>query len=118
MQCGKGALKQRKTCSILPCSVHYESGIYTGFGLALVTVSVSIYATVMATEENYGKTVSRMTMASQLGGLAFGVVPGFLADRTGSYLPSFVIMLVLTVAAAVILTSGFGLLLKRSGQRT
>ena len=45
-------------------------------------------------------------MAYSLGGFAFNIVPGTLADLCGSYVPSYLIMLgFLLVCAAITLTT-------------
>ena len=75
----------------------------TGFGLAVTTVSASVYASKISTEAEYGHTLTRFQTCSSLGALIFGPVPGIIADRTGSYVPAFVLMLCIAVIAVVIL---------------
>lgn len=77
--------------------------ILMGFGLAITTVSISMYAAGVATEEEYSSTVSRFQILSTLGALIFGTVPGIIADHVGDYVPAFVIMLVLAIVGALIL---------------
>ena len=77
--------------------------IFMGFGLAVTTVSISMYAAGIATEEDYPLTVTRFQILSTLGALLFGAVPGILADRYGNYVPAFVLMFVLAVLGACIL---------------
>lgn len=77
--------------------------IFMGFGLAVTTVSISIYAAGIATEEDYPLTVTRFQILSTLGALLFGAVPGILADHYGNYVPAFVLMFVLAVLGACIL---------------
>ena len=60
-----------------------------------------------ATEESYPATVTKYQVLSTLGALLFGVVPGATADRTGDYVLAFVIMLILTIAGAVIVQTTY-----------
>ena len=73
----------------------------------LTTVSISMYAAGAATEESYPATVTKYQVLSTLGALLFGVVPGATADRTGDYVLAFVIMLILTIAGAVIVQTAY-----------
>ena len=81
--------------------------ILMGLGLAVTTVSISMYAAGAATEESYPATVTKYQVLSTLGALLFGVVPGATADRTGDYVLAFVIMLILTIAGAVIVQTTY-----------
>ncbi len=81
--------------------------ILMGLGLAVTTVSISMYAAGAATEESYPATVTKYQVLSTLGALLFGVVPGAAADRTGDYVLAFVIMLILTIAGAVIVQTTY-----------
>ena len=81
--------------------------ILMGLGLAVTTVSISMYAAGAATEESYPATVTKYQVLSTLGALLFGVVPGATADRTGDYVLAFVIMLILTIAGAVIVQTAY-----------
>lgn len=73
----------------------------------MTTVSISMYAAGAATEESYPATVTKYQVLSTLGALLFGVVPGAAADRTGDYVLAFVIMLILTIAGAVIVQTTY-----------
>lgn len=83
-----------------------------GFGLAVTTVSMSMYAAGISTEQEYSATVSRFQILSTLGALLFGTVPGILADLTGDYVPAFLAMLVLAVVSAVILQMTYRVILR------
>lgn len=77
--------------------------ILMGGGLAVTTVSISMYASGVTTETDYSRTVTRFQMLSTLGALLFGTVPGMIADRTGSYIPAFAIMLAIAAVSACLL---------------
>ena len=85
---------------------------FTGLGYAIITVSISVYSAGMSTEANYAKTVSRMQLACNLGNLVFAAVPGILADQTGSYIPSFFIMFLMTCISGLLLSIMYRLILR------
>ena len=74
-----------------------------GIGLAVSSVSISMYASGAATGADYAQTVTRFQLAFNLGSLLFGRVPGMIADRTGSYIPAFMIMTIAGVFSAALL---------------
>ena len=77
--------------------------VVMGLGQAIITVSIPMYASLISTEKNYGKTVTRFHICLSLGGVVFGSVPGRIADLTGSYVPAYAVIFVLSAAAAIIL---------------
>lgn len=77
-----------------------------GIGLAVSSVSISVYAAGVATGEHYAQTVTRFQLGFNLGALLFGRVPGMIADRTGSYVGAYQIMtLIAAVSSAVLLVT-------------
>lgn len=78
-----------------------------GFGLAVTTVSISMYASALASEADYSKTVTLFQVMSTAGALVSGSIPGIIADITGSYVPAFQLLLVLLVLSACMLQFGF-----------
>lgn len=78
-----------------------------GLGLPLATVGLSVWAAEVAGPSGYGTTVRRFQMAYMLGALAFGPVPGMIADATGSYVPVYVVMTLMAVAAAVLVQTSY-----------
>lgn len=85
-----------------------------GFGLAVNTVSISVYAADVATEASYPATVTKYQVLSTLGALLFGVAPGAIADMTGDYVSAYVLMLFLTVLGAVILQCAYHTIWERN----
>lgn len=77
--------------------------VTTAFGLAVTTVSCSLYSAGISTESRYAQTTSRFNALSMGGGLCFGMVPGIIADMTGSYIPAFQILFFITLAGVIIL---------------
>lgn len=88
--------------------------ILMGFGLAVNTVSISIYAAEVATEASYPATVSKYQVLSTLGALLFGVAPGAIADTTGNYVSAYVLMLFLTILGSVILQCAYHTIWERN----
>lgn len=80
---------------------------FTGFGLAVLSVSISMYASSISTEAEYAHTVTRFQIVSTLGSMLFGPVPGMIADRTGSYIPAFVVLFCTALTAAALLLATF-----------
>jgi MFS family permease len=74
-----------------------------GIGFAVTTVSPTIYAATVSTEKNYGKSVSRFQILSNIGSLVFGTVPGMIADATNSYIPAVVIMFGISLISSFML---------------
>lgn len=77
--------------------------ILIGFGMAVASIAPTSFALRVATEEDYPGILSKFQTSHTLGGLIFTTIPGIIADRTGSYVISYVIMLVLITVASVIL---------------
>ncbi len=100
--CGLACLAESKILILA-----YLSVVTMSFGLAVTTVSTSMYASGISTEKEYSHTVARFNVLSTAGGLVFGAVPGMIADRTGSYVPAFVILFVITIVAIIILISTY-----------
>lgn len=83
------------------------SMVLMGLGLPIGSLSLPLYSAAISVEGQYTKTVTQLHLMTTLGGLAFGVVPGMIADHTGSYLPAFVLMLVTCIVCAVLLQSTY-----------
>jgi predicted MFS family arabinose efflux permease len=70
------------------CAV--ASAILCGFGLCVMTVGLTEFAAGISSQAEFDATVSRFQAAFMAGALIFGIVPGMLADITGTYVPAFV----------------------------
>lgn len=82
--------------------------ILLGFGLAVNSVSISMYAAKVSTEEKYSQVVSTFQMGSILGSLIFGTVPGIMADAmNNNYIPAYRVMLSMVIVGAVIMQTGY-----------
>ena len=89
-----------------------------GIGLAVSSVSISMYASGASTGATYAQTVTRFQLAFNLGSLLFGRVPGMIADRTGSYIPAFQIMAAAGVVSAALLLITYARILRDDADRT
>ena len=63
--------------------------LLTGLGFPVTTVGLSVWAADLSTPETYTTTLKNLQMASMVGTLAYSLVPGIVADSTGSYAPSY-----------------------------
>ena len=77
--------------------------ILLSFGLAVVSVSISIYASKVSSEHDYSKTVTSFQFLNSCGGLLFGRIPGMIADAQGSYVPAYMVMTGLCCVGALVM---------------
>lgn len=92
--------------------------IMVGFGMAVTTVSSSIYAMQISTKEQYVRVLSRFQLYSLLGSVFFGPVPGMIADRTGSYIPCFWILFLLVIVSSSMLLISYRKIIRRDNALT
>ena len=74
-----------------------------GFGLSCASISTYQWAADLYGAQGYADGVRSFNMAYTLGSLAFGPVPGIIADWTGSYVPAFVLFLGIFIVAFAML---------------
>lgn len=75
-----------------------------GLGLPVSNVSFSVWARDFLGDEGFAKGLKWSQTLYALGIVVLGPVPGWLADRTGSYVPSYFLFLVMmTISALLIL---------------
>ncbi len=89
-----------------------------GLGLAVTSVSISMYASAAATERSYSKVVSIFQTASTFGALAFGTVPGIIADITGSYVPAYAFLFGMIVVSGVLLITVYNIMTKADAKNS
>ena len=69
-----------------------------GAGLGNTTVGLSAWASDWAVPEKYDSAVELFQACYAAGTMLFSIVPGILADmHEGSYIPAYILFLVLTV---------------------
>ena len=73
-----------------------------GIGFPMLSVGLSELAEGTAYAEYYADVVRQYQITYMAGSLCFGIFPGILADLTGSYVSSYVIMTVIALAAAIL----------------
>lgn len=71
-------------------------------GSVLLSVGLTVIAGAVAKKEYYAVVVRRLQIIYMLGSMAFGVVPGIIADHTGSYIPAYAIITVFAVVATLL----------------
>lgn len=87
-----------------------------GTGLALGTVGISIWSIELAPRGQQVKTIKNFQIAYALGGFIFTFLPGFIMEATGTYLVSYVTLLIMVVLAAVIIVGLYVVLDKRAAR--
>lgn len=90
--------------------------LFYGTGLALGTVGISIWSIELAPRGQQVKTIKNFQIAYALGGFIFTFLPGFLMEATGTYLVSYMTLLVMVVLAAGIIVGLYVVLDKRAAQ--
>ena len=71
--------------------------------MAVASIAPSAFALRVASEKDYPGILSKFQTSHTLGGLLFTTVPGIIADRTDSYVISYLIMLGAIVISSIIL---------------
>jgi hypothetical protein len=74
-----------------------------GVGLPLATVGLTVFARDLSTPDQYAATIRQFQLAYMAGSLLFGPVPGFLADTTGSYFPTYRLLTVFAVISMLLM---------------
>lgn len=86
----------------------YAAQTCLGAGMCVCTVGLPVWAGDLADPAGHARTVQRFQTAYSIGALLFSPVPGMVADRWGSYLPSYVIFTIQAAAILVILQLAYG----------
>ena len=73
-----------------------------GFGIPLSTVGVPLFAADAAEPGGYTRALKAINFTFMVSSLVFYPLPGLLADSLGSYVPSYAIFTLLTVAGAAL----------------
>lgn len=64
---------------------------FTGCGLPLGTVGVTVVATELSTREGFTRNLKFVQAMYSVGALVYSIIPGIIADLTGSYNPTIVV---------------------------
>jgi len=84
-----------------------------GFGLAISTVALPMYASGISNGERCDASVMQFNMVFNLGALVFGVVPGMIADRMGTYVFAYFVMFILVAASVIGIQFTYWFIVKR-----
>ena len=79
------------------------AAVLTGIGLSLGSVGISVWSLELSDVATRARSIKSFQLAYVVGGLAMNAVPGPLKQLTGSYVHSYVLMLVCGVLAAAII---------------
>ena len=77
-------------------------------GIPISSVSAAKWAGDLSSPEDYASSVRSFNMAYSLGSLVFSPVPGLLADRFGSFLPTYILFGLLLLISLIILQLVYG----------
>jgi predicted MFS family arabinose efflux permease len=83
------------------------------FGVSVCAVSPAVWAGDLAAPETYPKLLRMITMSYTFGMLVSGPIPGILADRTGSYVPAYLLFALLLLSAMLLVQSVYHTLERR-----
>ena len=92
-----------------PDSLLYVTEILYNIGAPVCTVGISILAADFSTQETFAKVLKNCQVSYTFGGLASSVMPGAVADLTGSYIPAYRLIVccgLVFLAAVVLLYQG------------
>ena len=92
--------------------------LLVGAGMSVASVATSTYAVDIATEEDYPGVVSRFQTMQTVGGLAFAIMPGVLADRTGDYILAYVIMFAFVLISAIVIQGAYLMIRREAKNKT
>lgn len=81
-------------------AVEWAAVVLFGFGMSLGTVGISVWSLRLSSPLRRAKTIKNFQIGYALGGFIFNFVPGTLMDLCGSYVVSYLIILVLALACA------------------
>lgn len=76
-------------------------------GLPISAVSPSVWAADLAGPGDFPRAVQAINLAYTVGVILFGPVPGLLADRTGSYVPAYLLFAALLTLAIVLVRMAY-----------
>ena len=93
----------------------YGAMLLLGVGFPMLSVGLSELAAGTAREEYYADAVKQMQIIYMIGSVAFGIVPGTLAEWLGAYTPVYWLLTAIALAAAVLQQ---GVLIRRDRTRT
>lgn len=76
-----------------------EAGLVRGkwYSILICAVSTLVGTTMLAhdmsTEQSYARMMKDCQSATMIGAVIFTTVPGMISDRTGSYIPAYLLLL-------------------------
>ena len=77
--------------------------IITPLGMPLSSVSLSVWAGVLSTKDDYDRLVKWLSTSYMMGALVTGPLPGILADHFGSYIPAYLLFTICLVCSMILI---------------
>ena len=81
------------------------AAICTGAGACIGSIGLSLWSIEISPTEHFAESVKNLQTSYAFGGFVFMFIPGILKDLCGSYIISYVFLLVLTIVSACIVIS-------------
>lgn len=81
----------------------YATSILNGIGVPLGTIGFTVWSGDLSSEEQYAKRLKLSQTVFQFGSLIGTVIPGMLADITGSYASSYAMFALMLATAMIII---------------
>ena len=78
------------------------AAICTGAGACIGSIGLSLWSIEISPTERFAESVKNLQTSYAFGGFVFMFIPGILKDLCGSYIISYVLLLVITIVSACI----------------
>lgn len=92
----------------------YLTALLNGIGIPLGTIGVTVWSGDLSSEEQYAKRLKFSQTVFQLGSLVGTVIPGIIADVTGSYAPTYFVFAVMLVTEMMIIQALYRRYMKKA----
>ena len=77
--------------------------ILLGIGASVYNVGPPLWAADLSSGKQYARTLKWLQLFYNLGGIIFTMLPGFIADRTGEYISSYIMFAVMMLVSLFLL---------------
>jgi MFS family permease len=83
--------------------INITNVLFIGIGYPIATIGPSVWASDLASRDQFPKVIRRLQVIYAAGALIFASVPGILADRFGSYIPAYDLFSALLVVSLILI---------------
>ena len=96
--------------------VYAASAIY-GLGCPVSSLGLSLWSSDFSSPETYPKALQKLQLGYAIGALLFGTMPGMIADRFGSYVPSYGVQVLFCLVSFAIIQITYLHIAKTEGRK-